>query len=190
MFDHFYIYECKGNFVSTINMETNTIHECLLHDRMIQRLGNSNPSPRLVESVSKAFKSGVYVTATHSFGSSRYGDLSATVAAIIMDREFRYVVLDQDMSYGSLREPLLKVIAIMRSMEYIQTYTKLTVGLYGTIESLGEMAHEIPSVFSFFLTNYASPGAVSNAFLQSPEGMLAHKIPSMLNGMYSLVKFG
>lgn len=158
--------------------------------RFIQRLGHSNPSPRFVESVATAFKTGVFATTTHSFGSSKYGDLSATVASILMDREFRHVVLDQDPSHGSLREPLLKVLALMRSMEYRQTDTRMNVGLYGAADSLGEMAHKIPSVFSFFLSEYASPGAVSNAILRSPEGMLSYKTSTMMNGLHSLIKFG
>jgi hypothetical protein len=51
--------------------------------RLIQRLTTSNPSPRYVAAVSAAFISGVY----SGVGSGAYGDMAATVAAIMLDRE-------------------------------------------------------------------------------------------------------
>jgi cullin-associated NEDD8-dissociated protein 1 len=43
------------------------------------------------------------------FGSGKYGDLAATIAAVLLDREARSVELDLDAANGQLREPLLKV---------------------------------------------------------------------------------
>ena len=41
--------------------------------------------------------------------SGKYGDLGATVAAILLEPEARSVMLDYDPTFGRLREPLLKV---------------------------------------------------------------------------------
>ena len=41
--------------------------------------------------------------------SGQYGDLGATVAAILLEPEARSVMLDYDPTFGRLREPLLKV---------------------------------------------------------------------------------
>jgi hypothetical protein len=55
--------------------------------------------------VSTAFKSGVYdVKKLPTFGNGDYGNLEATVAAILLDREAVSFALDADPSVGSLRE--------------------------------------------------------------------------------------
>ena len=42
--------------------------------------------------------------------SGKYGDMAATIAAILLEPEARSVMLDYDPTFGRLREPLLKVI--------------------------------------------------------------------------------
>jgi hypothetical protein len=86
----------------------------------------SNPSPRYVKAAVDAFRSGTYNGRTYS---GKYGDLRATFAAILLDREARsgwdssllsYVgffflmirppsILDLDPTHGKLREPIVKV---------------------------------------------------------------------------------
>jgi hypothetical protein len=83
--------------------------------RLIQRLVTSNPSPRYVQVVVDAFSSGSYGDETFS---GVYGDLGAAVAAVLLDREARSSVLDADPRHGQLREPLLKVLHMIRSMDY------------------------------------------------------------------------
>ena len=52
-------------------------------DFFIKRFVTSNPSPRYAEVVATAFKEGEY----DGIGSGDYGDLSATIAAVLLDRE-------------------------------------------------------------------------------------------------------
>jgi len=165
-----------------------------LATRFIQRFGVSNPSPRFVKTVSIAFQEGTFTFENEiksiTFGTGIYGDLSSTIAAILLDRESRNIVLDSDPTYGSLREPLIKVIALMKNLDFKPKKNNDFVKLYGLESSIGQMVHEIPSVFSFFLPEYAPPGPIIHASLVSPEAMkLQHSI-SLLNGMLSLVKFG
>eukprot|EP00947_MAST-08B_sp_MAST-8B-sp1_P006557 g6557.t1 len=54
---------------------------------LIQRMVTSNPSPRYVEAVARAFMAGTH-DAT-GIGSGEYGDLKAAVAAILLDPEAR-----------------------------------------------------------------------------------------------------
>ena len=70
--------------------------------------------------MSTAFRSGTYKEKESglSFGSGEYGDLAAMTAAMLLDREARSVVLDADPAQGSLLEPILKVIRMMKSMEF------------------------------------------------------------------------
>lgn len=160
--------------------------------RFIQRFGISNPSPRFVESVVNAFRSGRYEvpdrTGLATFGSGIYGDLSAMVAAILLDRESRNVSLEADQSFGSIREPVIKVISLLRSMNYVQADDNY-LSLYNLNIIIGQMAHDAPSVFSFFLPEYA-PANVAKSSLVAPEAMLLPNSIGLINGMLSLVNFG
>ena len=156
--------------------------------RFIQRFGVSNPSPGFVERVANAFSTG-RSEGLPNFGSGTYGDLGMTVAAIVMDRESRSVLLDSDPTYGSLREPLIKVIALMRNLDYRQTDGRFT-SLHGLQISIGQESHEMPSVFSFFLPEYAPPGEFMSSSLVSPEASLLPNSLGAINGMLSMVKFG
>jgi hypothetical protein len=156
--------------------------------RLIQRFGISNPSPGFIERVSTAFTNG-YIDVNGPIGSHKYGDLASTVAAIIMDNESRSVILDSDPSYGSLREPLLKVISLMRNLRYVQAEGSF-VTLQGLQAIVGQESYEMPSIFSFFFPDYAPPGDVAMASLVSPESMLLHNAIGLINGMISMIKFG
>jgi cullin-associated NEDD8-dissociated protein 1 len=73
--------------------------------RLIERFGTSNPSPRFIKIVSKSFSSGKYVKKKQniSFGTGKYGDLAATIAAILLDSEAKTPALDADPSSGASR---------------------------------------------------------------------------------------
>ena len=89
--------------------------------QLIQHLGISNPSPRYVESVATAFKTGTYVSNGITFGDGTLSDLKATVAAILLDREATSNTLDADPSYGGIKEPIIKVLQFMRAMGYVNS---------------------------------------------------------------------
>lgn len=152
--------------------------------RLIQRFGISNPSPRYIEVVAGAFKSGYYSNGGESFGDGLRGNLGATVAAIILDREARTALLDADPTSGSLREPMLKLMSFLRANEFEQSDAAPELRLYGLQKRIGQGPHSIPNVFSFFLPEYSSPGLIKAASLKSPEGMVltGPKIIRFLNG--------
>lgn len=92
------------------------------------------------------------------------------VAAILLDREARSVILDRDPSQGSLREALLKVIGVMRSMEFQSSSSSPVVRFHDVIANrIGQMAHDFPTVFSFFLPEFRPKGRVADASLVGPE---------------------
>ena len=161
-----------------------------LASRLIQRLVTSNPSPRYVKTVATAFKTGSYTSGGVLFGSGSYGDLASTFAAIYLDSAARNVLLDTDISSGSLREPALKVLGLMRSMEFV-SYSPVT-RLDNMATRIGQMAHEFTSVFSFFLPEFKPYGRIGDASLVSPEATLLDmpKIVGLMNGLTSLVKYG
>lgn len=157
--------------------------------RMIQRLVTSNPSPRYVEAVATAFEQGVYNGTNYS---GKYGDMAAMTAAILLDREARSSVLDVDALHGQLREPILKVLHVMRAMDYIPRRSGLEVDLHEMQMKIGQMAFDSPSVFNFFLPEFAPSGRLEDLGLVSPESQLSTAPLNIgfLNGMTSLINYG
>ncbi|KAL7561162.1 hypothetical protein ACA910_011983 [Epithemia clementina (nom. ined.)] len=165
--------------------------------RFAQRFGISNPSPALIKSVAQAFRSGNYVYQnagfTSIFGKGSYGDLAATVAALLLDPEVRSPVLDADPVSGSLKEPLLKVTGLMRNLEFRPTpqypFARFRVDLQDTI---GQMVYQSPGIFSFFFPEFQPNGLLANAGLVSPEAQVlsAPNIIQTMNGLLTMIKYG
>ena len=113
---------------------------------LIQRFTTSNPSPRYVQTVATAFTTGMYNG--HQY-SGKYGDLAATLAAILLDREAQDAVLDADPAHGKLREPMLKVVHLLRAMDYSTANGRTEVELVGMAGKIGQQYTESPTVFNF-----------------------------------------
>jgi uncharacterized protein (DUF1501 family) len=172
---------------------------------LIQRFGVSNPSPGYIERVASAFHAGYYTWRTDDsnpsspqsihFGDGKYGNLAAAVAAIVLDREAMSVVLDADPSHGSLREPLLKVVAFVRSMEYTSTdYDKLINPFLksNTMATIGQMPYDSPDVFSFFAPDYSPTGVFAEGSLVAPEAeaLTMSTTIGLSMGLFSLIRNG
>lgn len=165
-----------------------------------------------------AFRKGVYEGKQISFGAGKYGDLAAMTAAILLDRETRSVTLDSDPAHGSILEPFLKFVRMLRSLEFEadldDPYIRLGVDLQ---DKIGQQAHKLPSVFSFFLPEHIPSGKivrctfpihciiahckihtfivtgpVGEASLVCPECLVltGPKSISLGNGLQSLLKYG
>ena len=70
--DHYFYHPSVAPFIS---------------ERIIQRFGISNPSPRYIAQAATAFTTGSYTSQGVTFGDGKYGNLGAMVAAIVLDRE-------------------------------------------------------------------------------------------------------
>lgn len=160
----------------------------------LRRFGASNPSPRYIEAVATAFKNGIFVANDMTFGTGEFGDLKAMIAAILLDREALTLVLDYDPSHGALREPLLKVVALMRSMEYRPNPDSPDTNymLSAMTSKIDQMVYDLKTVFSFFRSDFAPIGRVRQASLVAPEGQryLAPYVVGQVNGLLSMVKYG
>jgi len=164
---------------------------------LIQRFGISNPSPRYVETVATAFQAGAYESQNITFGDGKWGNLGATVAAILLDREATSTILDADPAHGSIREPLLKVVGFMRSMDFTRTnHSKLIYPLFevwAANSRMGQMVWEAPDVFSFFAPdNVPAGGIFTEAGLVAPEAQSLTLIATVgiANGLFSMVRNG
>jgi len=133
-----------------------------------------------------AFKEGYYQIGDTLFGTGKYGDMAATFASIYLDREIRTVVLDVDPSNGALREPVLKFMSVLRSMDFVSIYPIMRFG--NIKDDIGQMNFEFESVFSFFLPEFKPSGRIGDATLVSPEGTMLDmpRIMGLLNGINSL----
>mmetsp|Transcript_3881 Transcript_3881/g.6489 ORF Transcript_3881/g.6489 Transcript_3881/m.6489 type:complete len:2423 (+) Transcript_3881:72-7340(+) len=165
--------------------------------RFAQRFGISNPSPGFVKRIANAFKSGSYSFASGgtsvNYGTGSYGDLAATFACVVLDPEARSAVLDADPAHGGMKEPLMKIISLMRSMNFkLFDSVPLINWRYNLGGDIGQMAHDLQSVFSFFLPEHKASGPVAQASLVAPEGqhITGPKIVNLLNGMFGLIKYG
>lgn len=86
-------------------------------DKTITRMVTSNPSPRYVKAAADGFRTGTCPGSGLTF-SGKYGDLGAMLCVILTDPEARSLTIAADPTYGRLREPLLKVVHLMRALEY------------------------------------------------------------------------
>lgn len=169
---------------------------CRYHDntapfiaiRLIQRFTTSNPNPNYVKAVAEAFQSGTY----GDFGTGKYGDMEATVAAVLLEPEARSTVLRADPFIGRVNEPILLITTLMRSMELELAEGQPIARLSDMYNKIGMMAHDFPSVFSFYLPEYVPDGRPGAASLVSPEAQIMDmpKTIGILNGMFSLIKYG
>ena len=125
--DHLFYHENTAPFVAT---------------RLIQRFVTSNPDPSYVAAVATAFKTGTY----DGFGSGKYGDLAATISAVLLEPDAQSHVLDADPFHGSIREPLLKIVSFMRSMELdLLPQNKVLKLDFPLVDKIGQMPHSFPS---------------------------------------------
>jgi Protein of unknown function (DUF1800) len=141
-----------------------------LATRMSQRFGNSNPSPRHVEVAATAFHTGTYEKDGFIFGSGKYGSMESLVAAILLDEEMLDPALDADPASGSISEPYLRLVRLMRSLDYKPNdrfpYPKFDTNLQ---EVIGQEPHRLPSVFSYFRPEFSAAGKIISSGLVSPE---------------------
>ena len=176
--DHFFYHPNTAPFVAT---------------NMIQKFGISNPSPSFAMRVATAFKTGSFSMNGTTFGDGKYGNLGAMVAAIVLDTETRSVVLDADPSHGSLREPIIKLVHLLRAMNFTRRLNEHEIRIPTELmEKIGQMPYLSPTVFSFFRPEYAPSGQIADAQMVSPESQIltTPAVVSFLNGVTSLVTFG
>ena len=115
--------------------------------RLAQRFGLSNPTPQYIKVIANAFKEGEYTsTGGVKFGTGRYGDLAATLAAVLLHSEARNSLLEADMFHGSFREPLLKLIQLMRSLGFQYSDETPILKLGNLEDTIMQMAFKAPGM--------------------------------------------
>ncbi|MEO1617653.1 MAG: DUF1800 family protein [Planctomycetota bacterium] len=167
---------------------------------LIQRLVKSNPSRGYMKRVTRVFNDN---------GEGVRGDMQAVVKAILTDPELfrgqrvvrrrnptRVSVVPRKHEYSRLREPLLRMTALIRasrpSSNYNSGYMMLRDrGNYGTLRNIfGQAPFQSPSVFNFYLPEFQPPGDLidyqpsrrnpSDA-LYAPEFQILHAVTANLS---------
>lgn len=162
--------------------------------QLIQRLVTSNPTPAYVARVTQAFNSGRFTSGQWSAGTGQRGDLSATVAAILLDPEARTATRLADPTYGKVREPILRVAHWMRAFGARSASGRFLLGTTDNpATSLGQSPMRSPSVFNFYRPGYVPPNtplAANN--LVAPELQIVHEtsVVGYANFMRSAVQSG
>ncbi len=127
--------------------------------RLIQRLVTSNPSPAYVHRVAKVFENN---------GSGVRGDLGAVVRAILLDYEARSPSVAGNAGFGKLKEPLLRLTALLRAFNASDT-NDARFNITNTAATISQMALRAPTVFNFFEPDYVQPGMLAEGGLYAPE---------------------
>ena len=148
--------------------------------QLIQRLVTSNPSPAYVGRVSAAFGSG--------------GDMKAMLRAVLLDPEARDAKLAAGQSYGKLREPVLRLTALLRAFDATSDSAKYLIGTTDDAGSqLGQTPMRSPSVFNFYRPGYVPPNTkAGKQGLAVPEMQITHEttVAGYANYMISGVMYG
>jgi len=128
--------------------------------QLIQRLVTSNPSPGYVYRVASVFANN---------GRGTRGDLGAVVRAILTDPEARSRDAANQPTFGKLREPVLRVTAMLRSLNGDSNSGRIPFYSQSTDEKLAQTPLKAPSVFNFFEPAFVQPGRLATQGLVSPE---------------------
>ncbi len=142
---------------------------------MIQRFTVSNPSPSYIQSVSSAFKSGLY----NGVGSGNRGDMAALIKAILLHPEARSHRLSFDPIHGKLREPLIRLMHLCRSfnLESNRVYEWICFKNLG--DSILQAPYEQSSVFNFYSPSYSPNGTISDMGLSAPEFQISNDVSAL-----------
>jgi uncharacterized protein (DUF1800 family) len=165
--------------------------------QLIQRLVTSNPSPEYVGRVADRF--------THSGG-----NLKEVVKAILMDKEARSDVALFDANAGKLREPILRMTAILRAFKFntpTQAVSSLPTDASGSVRpafvsigqtgdpatSFGQSPLFSPSVFNFFRPGYSpAQSLTASKGMVAPELQLVSEssVTGYVNGLQDMLVNG
>ena len=150
--------------------------------QLIQRFTASNPEPAYVQRVSNAFESGTFTSPDGAqYGSTGRGDLSATLAAILLDEsqfdDSEKTAGSGDLTdIGKIREPVLNFVHWARAFKVAPASTEIEgMLIWDTDKNLGQSPLGSLSVFNFYRPGFI-PGdtQAGNQNLTVPEMQLVN----------------
>ncbi|MEL7122474.1 MAG: DUF1800 family protein [Bacteroidota bacterium] len=124
---------------------------------LIKFLTTSNPSPAYVKRVADVFK-------PHE--AENFKDV---LKAILLDPEARNCNRTDTYTFGKLREPLVRWMHFLKAFHLSQPEGFYNYEFFTLNNNIGQSPLQAPSVFNFFLPDYAPPGGISQRYLVAPE---------------------
>jgi len=125
---------------------------------MIRQLVTSNPSSNYVRRVAETFNADSHGTR---------GNIAAVVTAVLTDPEALDRSQQDSETFGKLREPLVRLIALWRAFDAKPDHPGFN---YGWIENrLAQAPLQSPTVFNFFSPDFSQNGEIRDRKLVSPE---------------------
>jgi uncharacterized protein (DUF1800 family) len=160
--------------------------------RLIQHFVTSNPSPGYVGRVAAVF---------NSTSTSTRGDLAKVIKAVLLDSEARNPPALNALSYGKLREPVLRLTQAARSLNFrsvtdgrwLVTTTQVYFAPFDPPGTIGQLPMHAPSVFSYFRATYVPPNSeLSRNSLIGPEFQIQSEVSAAdwVNSIDVLVNTG
>jgi uncharacterized protein (DUF1800 family) len=139
--------------------------------RLIQQMVTSNPSPAYVSRVAGVF---------NNDGTGVRGNLAAVVKAVLTDAEARDATAATSLTFGKLREPLIRATNWMRAFNAASQSTVWTMSSTSASTSLGQSPLASPSVFNFWRPGFVPPSstALGAANLLAPEFQTVDEVSS------------
>jgi hypothetical protein len=136
--------------------------------QLIQRLVTSNPSPGYISRVVQKFNNN---------GAGVRGDMKAVITAILLDSEARDAATLTNPSYGKLREPIVRMVQLLRVFNFSCTCGKFPLyWMENPAYALGQNPYRAPNVFNFFEPGFRPPGALGAAGLVAPEFQITSEV--------------
>jgi uncharacterized protein (DUF1800 family) len=146
---------------------------------LIQRLVMSNPSPQYVERVANAFATGRFTSPNgyYTIGAGQRGDMKATVAAVLLDSEARSASIATQDDWGKLREPVLRIAALMRAFEATSQSPGQQFRIGNIDNQMFQTPMRSPTVFNFYRPGYIPPNTtIATKSLVAPEFQIANEV--------------
>ena len=130
---------------SVLQDQADAVHNVFMHPntpvyigrQLIQRLVTGNPSKAYITRIANKFVNN---------GAGVRGDMKAVIKAILTDPEARGTGSATDPNYGSLKEPVLVITNLIRTLSGITDGNRLD----GFASGLGQRPYYSPTVFNYF----------------------------------------
>lgn len=136
--------------------------------QLIQRLVTSNPSPAYIQRVSNVFVNN---------GDGVRGDLRAVFKAVITDEDAQNAQSLTDISFGKLREPMLRFAQWGRTFNATSPSGSWQIRDLSPSNLLNQAPFRSPSVFNFFFSDHSPPATqASENDLVAPEFQIADEV--------------
>ena len=163
--------------------------------RLIQRMVTSNPSAGYIYRVSTVFQ-------------NTQGDFGEVAKAILLDYEARSLDLIERVGQGKQKEPLIRLISLLRMFDGGTSVPLSELELHGfptsvtvhydadasyirlrNADPLRQTQFKAPTVFNYYLPDFVTPGPLATAGLVVPEFQITteSQMYDAINMLYGLI---